>query len=372
MVRKTIARFVDREVRPIAGKLDEKGDFPKDLYKQLAQMGAMGIRYPKKVGGSGGNTTLYCILIEELSRGLVSLAATVAMEGLMATNGLYLYGNEQMHEEFLRPVFRGEKIGAFQLTEPEAGSDLAAVKTSAKKTSDGYVINGMKTWSSNGPYGDFHTVLCQTDPSKKLRGLAFFLVPSDTPGFSRSERFKTLGLRTSGYSEIYFNDCHIPAEYRLGEEGRGLDVLLTILAEIRIMTAALAVGLHRAAMDDSIQYCKERESYGKPIANYPQIQTKITNMAVDLEAGQLMLQNVTHMIDNKISCLNKASMAKYYTVEACCRACDEATRIYAGYGFSMEYPVQRYYRDNRFLLSGGGTHEVLQSTIAREIFKKGY
>lgn len=369
LIRKIMARFVDEEVIPIARELDEKGEFPVDLFKKLADMGVLGIRYPKKVGGSGGNTTLYCIAMEELARGLLSLAAVTAMQCLMATNGLYLYGTKEMHEKYLRPALRGEKIGAFQLTEPEAGSDLGAVRTLATKTSDGYVINGMKTWSTSGPYGDFHTVLCQTDPDKKLRGLMFFFIPSDTPGFSHSKKFETLGTRTSALSEIYFNNCHVPPEYMLGELGRGLDVLLTILAEIRIMTAALALGLHRAAMDDSIRYCKERVQFGKPIGKYQLIQAKIANMAVNLEAGRLMVDKVTHQIDNKISCLNEASMGKYFTVESACSATDEAMRIFGAYGYSMEYNVQRYYRDNRFLLYGGGTHEVLQTTIARQYLR---
>jgi len=370
IIRKTMAKFVDNEVIPIARELDEKGEFPEALFKKLADMGILGIRYPKKVGGSAGNTTLYCIAMQELARGLMSLAATVAMQCLMATNGLYLYGTKAMHEKFLRPALKGEKIGAFQLTEPDAGSDLGAVKTRATRTRDGYVINGMKTWSTSGPKGDFHTVLCQTEPDKGLKGLGFFLIPSDTPGFSHSKKFDTLGTRTSSLSEIYFNNCHIPSEYRLGEEGRGLNVLLTILAEIRVMTASLALGLHRAAMDDSIKYCKERIAFGKPIARYQLIQAKIANMAVNLEAGSLMVDKVTHLIDKKIPCLNEATMAKYFTVESACKTSDEAMRIFGGYGYSMEYPVQRYYRDNRFLLYGGGTHEVLQTTIAREILKK--
>lgn len=364
--RKIMARFVDEEVIPVARELDEKGEFPSALFKKLADMGILGIRYPKKVGGSGGNTTLYCIAMEELARGLMSLGALTAMQCLMATNGLYLYGTKEMHDAYLRPALRGEKIGAFQLTEPEAGSDLGNVRTSATKVDDGWVINGMKTWSTSGPYGDFHTVLCQTDPAKKLRGLMFVFVPADTPGFSHSKKFETLGTRTSALSEIYFNNCHVPSEYMLGEMGRGLDVLLTILAEIRVMTACLALGLHRAAMDDSIRYCKERVQFGRPIGKFQLIQAKIANMAVNLEAGHLMSYKVTHLIDNKVSCLNEASMAKYFATESACKAVDEATRIYGAYGYSMEYAVQRYYRDSRFLLYGGGTHEVLQTTIARQ------
>lgn len=370
MVRSTMKRFVDKEVIPIATEYDNRGEFPDHLWKKLGEMGVFGLRYPRDIGGSGGNTTLYCITMQELARGLMGLAAATAMQGLMATNGLYLYGTKEMHEEFLYPALKGEKKGAFQLTEPNAGGDLGAVTTKAEKTKDGYVINGMKTWSTSGPKADFHTVLCQTDPSKGLRGLGFFLVPAATPGFSFSKPFNLLGTRTSSISEIYFKDCHVPFEYRLGEEGRGLSVLLKVLAEIRIMTASLALGLHRAAMDDAVKYCKERVAFGKPISNYQLIQAKIANMAVNLEAGQLMVDKVTHMIDQGKECLNLASMAKYFTVESACSASDEAMRIFGGYAFSMEYSVQRYYRDNRFLLSGGGTHEVLQTTIAREILSK--
>ena len=370
MTRKTMKAFVDKEVIPIAREYDERAEFPDHLFKKLGDMGLFGIRYPRDVGGSGGNTTLYCIAMQELARGLMSLAATVAMQCLMATNGLYLFGTKELHEKYLYPALRGEKKGAFQLTEPDAGSDLKAVSTRATKTSDGWVINGMKTWSTSGPKADFHTVLCQTDPAKGFKGLGFFLVPKETPGFSFSKPFDLLGTRSSSISEIYFKDCHIPDHHRLGEEGRGLDVLLKILAEIRIMTAALALGLHRAAMDDSIKYCKERTAFGKSIGNYQLIQAKIANMAVNLEAGQLMVDKVTHLIDNGISCLNEASMAKYFTVESACSASDEAMRIFGGYAYSMEYSVQRYYRDNRFLLYGGGTHEVLQTTIGREILSR--
>ena len=369
LLRRVMARFVDEEVIPVAREIDDKGEFPFDLFKRLADMGILGIRYPKKAGGSGGTTTLYCISVEELARGLMSLAAITAMQCLMATNGLYLYGTKQMHEEYLRPALRGEKIGAFQLTEPEAGSDLSNVRTRATKAKDGWVINGMKTWSTSGPYGDFHTVLCQTDPEKGLKGLMFVFIPSATTGFSHSKKFDTLGTRTSSLSEIYFNNCHVPDEYMLGELGRGLDVLLTILAEIRVMTGCLAIGLLRAAMDDSIRYCKERVQFGRPIGTYQLIQAKIANMAVNLEASNLMCYKVTHLIDESIACLNEASMAKYFATEAACSAADEAMRIFGAYAYSMEYNVQRYYRDNRFLLYGGGTHEVLQTTIARQYLR---
>jgi alkylation response protein AidB-like acyl-CoA dehydrogenase len=260
---------------------------------------------------------------------------------------------------------RGEKVACFCLTEPEAGSDLGNVSTMAIKTDEGYVVNGMKTWVTNGPVADFYTVLCQTDPAKKFRGLNFFFFPRGTPGLSASKPFDMLGTRTTQISELAFKDVHIPHHHMLGAEGQGLNNLLSILAEIRTMTAALAIGLQRAALDDSIQYAHERVQFGKPIGNYQLIQAKIANMATDLEASRLLTYRATHMIDNKLECMKEASMAKYFATEAACRGADEATRIFGAYAYSMEYAAQRYYRDNRFLLYGGGTHEILQTNIAR-------
>jgi len=365
LVRKTIARFVDTEIIPRAHEIDEKGEFPRELFQRLAEMGVFRIRYPGKKGGAGGNTTLFCIIHEELARGLMSIAAISAMQCLMGTNFLFHFGTDEMREKYFYPAMRGEKITAFCLTEPESGTDLGAVTTSAKRTTDGYVINGMKSWITNGPVADFFTVLCQTDPAKKLKGLNFFFVPKDTPGFSHSRPFNLLGTRTTQISEIAFNNCHIPLEYRLGEDGRGTSNLMSILSEIRAMTAALGIGLTRAALDDSIRYAKERMAFGRTISKFQLIQAKVANMATDLEAARLLTYNATRMIDQKTPCLREASIAKYFATEAACKAADEATRIFGGYAYSMEYTVQRYYRDNRFLLSGGGTPEILQTNIAR-------
>jgi len=202
LIRSNMARFVDSEVIPRAQEIDEAGEFPIDLFRELAKMGVFGTRYPKNKGGSGGNTTLFCINCEELARGLMSLGAITAMQCLMGTNFLFHYGTEEMHKEFFQPGMRGEKIACFCLTEPEAGSDLGNVSTLAQKTDDGFLINGMKTWVTNGPVADFFTILMQTDPAKKLRGLNFFFVPRGTPGFSQSKAFDLLGTRTT-----HLGDC---------------------------------------------------------------------------------------------------------------------------------------------------------------------
>jgi alkylation response protein AidB-like acyl-CoA dehydrogenase len=360
-----MASFVDSELVPRAQEIDEKGEFPMEVFQEMGRMGVFGIRYPKDKGGSGGNTTLFCIIIEELARGLVSAAATTAMQCLMGTNFLFHFGTPEMHEKYFLPAMRGEKIGCFCLTEPEAGGDLGSVSTLATKTADGYILNGLKTWVTNGPVGSFYTVLTQTDPAKKLRGLNFFFVPRDSPGVSVSRPFNLLGTRTTQICELALTDVKIPLHHRLCPEGQGTDNLLSILAEIRSMTAALGIGLVRAALHDCIQYAHERVAFGKTISNYQLIQAKVAELYVDLEAAKLLTYRATHMIDDKIPCLPQATMAKYFATEAACKAGDYATRIFGAYGYSMEYTAQRHYRDNRFLLYGGGTHEVLLPNIAR-------
>jgi alkylation response protein AidB-like acyl-CoA dehydrogenase len=365
LIRRTMARFVDTEVIPRAKEIDETGVFPMEMFRRIGAMGVYGIRYPRDAGGAGGNCTLFCIICEELARGLMSLGAITAMQCLMGTNFLFRFGTEEMNKTYFLPAMRGEKVASFCLTEPEAGSDLGNVSTLARRTEDGYVVNGMKTWVTNGPVADFYTVLCQTDPAKKLRGVNFFFIPRDSPGVSVSKAFDVLGTRTTQLSELAFSDVRIPPENRLGEEGQGIGNLMSILAEIRTRTAALAIGLQRAALDDSIRYAHERSQFGRTIGEYQLIQAKIANMATTLEASKLLTYRATNMVDRRISCIKEASMAKYFATEGACKAGDEATRILGAYGYSMEYSAQRYYRDNRFLLYGGGTHEILQTNIAR-------
>lgn len=367
LLRKTIAKFVDNEIIPIAREIDEKEGFPWNLFKKIAKLGAYGIRYPKEYGGADGNTTLFCIMCEELARGSMAVAAFTAMQCLMGTDFIFRYGTEEHKKRFLIPAIKGEKVSAFALTEPEAGTDLGGIKTTAKKIGKEYIINGLKTWITNAPYADFFTVLCQTDKSKKLKGLDFFLLERNTPGLSTSLRFHKLGTRGTQISELILDNCHIPLENRLGKEGMGFKNLYGILAEIRIMTAALSLGLARAAFDASLKYAKERVQFDRPIGKFQAIRMKLATMATEIEASKHLIYNITKMMDNGKRCMKEASMAKYFASEVACRCADEATRIFGGYAYSMEYPVQRFYRDTRFLLYGGGTSEILQVIIAREL-----
>ncbi|MBF0526771.1 MAG: acyl-CoA dehydrogenase family protein [Deltaproteobacteria bacterium] len=369
LIRKTFAHFVEKEVKPVAKEVDEAARFPEDLFQKVARTGAFGIRYPQEAGGAGGNTTLFCIMCEELAKGMMGLAAITAMQCLMGTNFLFRYGTEDLREKYWLPAIKGRMVASFALTEPDAATDLGNVSTTAAKMSDGWVLNGMKTWITNGPQAAFFTVLASTDRSKGLKGLNFFFVPRDTPGVSVSKKFDKLGTRCTEISEVAFKDVRIPWEYMLGQEGTGVSNLTSILAEIRTMTAALSLGLARAALEDSIRYAKERVQFGRPIAQFQAIQMKIAQMAVGIEASKLLTYKAAGLVDQGINCTQEASMAKLFASETACTCADEATRIFASYAYSNEYPVQRYYRDTRFLLYGGGTSEILQINIAREMLK---
>ena len=368
ILRETIARFVKEEVLPVARDIDESGEFPRELFKKAAGMGMFRIRYPVKGGGAGGNNTLYCILCEELAKGFMSLAAITAMQCLMGSEFLFRFGTDEMHQKYWEPNMRGEKVSAFCLTEPDAGSDLGNVRTMAMVQPDGsWILNGLKTWVTLGAVADHFTVLCQTRPDRKMRGLNFFLVERDMPGVHLTEKFDVVGTRNTQISELALTDVVLPPGNLIGEKGRGFANLLSILAEIRTMTAALALGLARAAYEASFQYARERVAFGRAINNYQLVQSKIANMATEIWATELMLYKTTAMIDAGTPCLREATMVKYYATEVACKCCDEATRVLGAYAYSMDYPVQRFFRDSRFLLYGGGTHEVLMGVIARQV-----
>ncbi len=370
MFREAVSRFVDKEIKPVAQDYENNKTFPRELFKKIGDLGYFGIRYPESVGGSNGNNIMFNILCEELARGYMSIAAITAMQCLMGTDFIFRYGSKEHHEQFLIPAIKGEKIATFALTEPDAGSDLNNIKTIAEKRGDKYIVNGSKTWITDASVADFFTVLCLTDREKRLKGANFFLIPKDTPGVSVSKKFDKMGTKAAENSELFFTNVEIPVSNMLGNEGDGLKNLLKILSQIRTMTAALGLGLLRACFDESVKYAKERVQFGKPIGKYQLIRAKIANMATDIELSKSYLYKVSTMITEGKECGKEASIAKYFITEAACRAADQATRIFGSYGFSFEYPVARFFADTRFLLFGGGTSEILQNNIAREILDK--
>ncbi|UCF49660.1 MAG: acyl-CoA dehydrogenase family protein [Thermoplasmatales archaeon] len=367
LFRKTIATFVEKEVMPVADELENKGEFPNSLFQRAGNLGYFGLRYPTKYGGTETNTIMFCILCEELARGWLSLAMITAMQSLMGTNFIYRFGTEDQKKDLLVPAIKGEKIAAFALTEPGAGTDLESIQTTAKKENNHYILNGNKTWITNAPVADFFTVLAYTDKSKGLKGVNFFLVEKGTPGFSIGKKIDKISVRGGTIAEISFDECKIPLSNMLGKDGEGYPQLQGILAEIRVMTGALSVGLARRALEECIKYSQERKQFGRPIGKFQAIRMKLGEIATDLEAARLLVYYAAWLIDQKKSCMKEASMAKLFASEMANRVVDEATRIHGAYGIAEEFPIQRLFRDARFLLYGGGTSEILKLIIGREM-----
>ena len=365
--KNNVAKLVDKKIKPRAEEIDVKDEITTDIIREMGRLGYLGIRYPESVGGMGADMMTYTLFIEEIARGSLSVGANIAMQTLMGTDFIYRFGSDAIKERCFFPALKGEKLGTIAFTEPNAGSDLANIHTTARKEGNAYIINGQKTWITNATVADFATVVASTDRSKGLKGLGFFLVERSTPGYNVGKKIHKLGTRGSENTELTFDDCKIPAENLLGEEGKGVIYLGQILAEIRIMTGALALGLAKTAFEDGLQYSKERTAFGRPIAKFQLIAAKLTEMYMTYEAAKLMVYKAAWLKDHDLPHTKEAASAKMFAVEMACKVVDEVTRIYGAYGFAMEYPAQRYFRDARFLLYGGGTHEILKTVIAREL-----
>ena len=369
LFRESVRSFVDKEVLPRAEELDEHGRFPDRLFQRLAQLGYLGLRYPEEVGGQGADFQTACIFYEELAAGSLSLAAIAAMQSLMGTVFVHRYGSPDQHERYLKPALRGEKVATFALTEPEAGSDLGALRTRARRTAAGWHLEGSKTWITNAPVVSFLTVGAKTSDEPGLGNIALFLLDASTAGFSVGKPIDKLGTRSSLTSEVSI-DCDLPADALLGNEGEGVKNVGGVLSEIRVMTAALAVGLGRRALEDSALYANDRQAFGKPIGEFQLIAAKLADMATELHAARLMTYDAAAQLDTGATITTVAAMTKLFATEACAHIVDEATRIYGSYGFAMEYPAQRWFRDARFLLYGGGTSEILKGLIGRAALGK--
>ncbi len=366
LFRQEVARFVESEVVPIAEEVDRKGEFPRTIFRRMAELGYFGLRYPEEFGGAAADMLTYCLFCEEVARGSLAIAAVAAMQSLMGTHFVYKYGTEAQHQAYLVPAIRGEKVGSFALTEPNAGSDLSGVTTLARRVDGGYRLTGTKTWVTSAPVLDFLTVAAKTEKGRGLEHIALFLVDRDSPGVSLSRKIDKLGVRAAETGEISLEDVFVPVENLLGAEGRGVEQLGGILSEIRVMTGALSLGLSRAAFEAADRYARERVAFGKPIREFQAIHFKLADMRTLIQASRLMVQEAAWRIDRGLPVMREAAMAKLFASEAANRIADEATRIFASYGFAMEFPVQRYFRDARFLLLGGGTSEILHLIIGKD------
>jgi butyryl-CoA dehydrogenase len=364
-IQETFARFVDREVAPQATALDEAHAYPRALMGRLAELGFFGMRYPESAGGLGMDLSAFCLALEEIARGSLSLAGAAAMQALMGTNFLNMLGSEDIKKRLFKPALAGEKIGAICMTEPNAGSDLSGISTYAEGVEGGYHLKGQKTWVTAAPVADFFTVFAKAGPERKL---TIFLVERDFPGLIVGRSIEKMGVWALPTSEVAFNDVFVPVSHRLSrEEGDGEQHLRKLLAEIRIITGAMALGVARAALAEAVRYAGERAQFGKPINRYQAIQLKLAEMATELEAAIHLVRYVARRKDGGEPVHQHAAMAKLFATETAAKVTDQAARVLASYGFAMEYPVQRYLRDIRFTLIGGGTSEILKLIIAKEL-----
>jgi butyryl-CoA dehydrogenase len=364
-VRDAFARFADERIAPQAAALDAAHAFPRELFGELAEMGLFGMRYPENVGGSGMQLTEFCLALEEIARGSMSLAGCAAMQSLMGTKFLQMLGSAEIVERLFKPALRGEQIGALCMTEPNAGSDLDGIATRATKVDGGYLLNGQKTWVTSATVADFFTVFARAGAEAKL---TIFLVERGFKGVKLGREIEKMGVWALPTAELTFDDCFVPDGHRLSkEEGDGEAHLRKTLAEIRIITGAMAIGLARAALDAAVRYSGERKQFGKPINRYQAIQMKLADMATELEAAHHLVYYAASLRDADKPHHQQAAMAKLFASETAARIADQAARVFASYGYAMEYPVQRYLRDVRFTLIGGGTSEILRLIIAKEV-----
>lgn len=368
MFRHAAADFVDKEIIPIAEELDEREEFPWEVFRKIARLGWLGVRYPEKYGGAEADNMVFNLMCEELARGSLAVAATVAMQALMGTDFIYRFGTEEQKQKWLVPALRGEKIGSIAMTEPEAGSDLGGIRTTAVHDRGGYLLNGAKMWITSATVADFFTVAAKTNPDAGFRGVDLFLVEKERAGVSAGRKIRKLGTRASETSELILENVWIPAENLLSErEGQGVKLLSGILDQIRVMTGALSVGLAQAALDAALRYAQEREAFGRSINQFQAIQHKLADMATRLEAARTLVYRATWLIDQGMPDTKISAMAKLFASEMANYVVDETTRIYGAYGYAMEFDAQRYFRDARFLLYGGGTSEIVKNMIAREL-----
>jgi alkylation response protein AidB-like acyl-CoA dehydrogenase len=370
-LRKSIREFAEGEIAPHVMEWDEASHFPLEIMPKLAEMGLLGIIFPEQYGGAGLGYVEYVIAIEELSRVDGSVGIIVAAHNSLCSNHIYKFGTEAQKQKYLVPLAQGKKIGAWSLTEPEAGSDAGGTRTTARRDGDHYILNGSKTFTTNGHYADTCVAMAVTDKSKASHGISAFILEKGTPGFRPGKKENKLGLRASDTSEIIFTDCKVPAANLLGPEGEGFTGSLAILDGGRISIAALGLGMAQGALDAATKYAKQRKQFGKTISEFQAIQFKLADMATEVEAARLLVyQAAWHADRNNARFTRESSMAKLFASEVAVRVANECVQIHGGYGFIKDYPAEKFYRDVKLCTIGEGTSEIQKLVIARQLLGK--
>ena len=368
MVRDAIRRFVEREVAPLVEEAEAEGKFPIQLFRKMGALGYLCIRYPLEMGGGGADKVTECILSEELNRICAGIAAALMVQGGLATGPIYEFGSQELKERFLLPAIRGEKIGAFALTEPDVGSDAASLKTRAVPEGDDYVLRGAKTFITNGPICDYAVVAATVDPSKKAQGISLFVVEKGTSGFSVTRKLDKVGNRSAETGELLFEECRIPKRNLIGEkEGKGFEQIRDTLMSGRITYGGRSTGVAQAAYEASLKYARDRVQFGRPIIEFQVTRFKLAQMAMKIDIMRSYTYRVARLYDaGHRNLMKEASMVKLFCAETLQEILSQAMQIHGGYGYTMEYPVQRFWRDGRLFTVTEGTSEIHHLVIARE------
>ncbi len=370
MLQSEVRKFAENELAPLAPEIDVSGEFPKESIKKLAELGLLGIFIPEKYGGSEFDFVSLAIAIEEISRACASTGVIVAVNNSLTAYPILQFGTEEQKQKYLPLLCSGKKIGAMGITEPNAGSDVAAMETTAKLEGDHYILNGTKRFITNGTEAGIFIVFAYTDKELKHKGMSAFIVDRDTPGFSLGNHENLMGIRATGNCELIFEDCKVPKENLLGEEGQGFYICMNTLDVSRIDIGAQAVGVSQAALDEAVKYSKERVAFGKPICKFEMIQNMLAEMATQIHAARLLVYNAAWCKDAGIKRFSKeAAMAKYYAANIAVDVTRKAVQIFGGYGYSKDYTVERLYRDAKILELYEGTSEIQKVVIASELLR---
>ncbi len=367
LFRRAIRAFAEKEVAPIARECDEHEEYPLHVLKKLGQLGYLGMRFPSEYGGSDGDTVSAAIMAEELGYASAGIFLGIYVHVFLALAAIHRFGNDEQKERYLAPGIRGDKVGAWGFAEPDAGSDPGNMKTRALRDGDTYILNGTKMFITNGNIADFVVVTAVTDPAQGMRGLSLLIIDKGTPGFTAGGALRKLGVRASDTAELVFQDCRLPASQLLGRENSGFYDAMRTLTEGRVISAAFALGLGRAAFDQTLAYAKQRVTFGQPIGSFQGIQWMFADMALGLEAAKLLTYQAAWRADQDLPYITEASMAKLHATELATRIANDAVQIHGGTGFMMESDVQRFYRDCKLMEIGEGTSQIQRNTIARQL-----
>jgi alkylation response protein AidB-like acyl-CoA dehydrogenase len=369
MIQKAARDFAENEIKPIAAEFDERGDFPLETIKKMGEMGFMGIEVPEEYGGAGMDTLAYVLALEEICKADASHGTIMSVNNSLFNYGILSFGTEEQKQIFLIPVASGEKIGAYSLTEPMSGSDAGTMRSKAELDGEDYILNGRKSWVSGGPVADYVVVFMMTEPEKKHRGVTAFLIDAHQPGFIRDKKEPKMGIRASATSELVFEDYRCPAKHRLGEEGKGFKIAMTVLDAGRIGIASQALGIAEAAYEASVSYAKEREAFNKKIGQFQGIAFKLADMKTRLEASRLLIYQAAFAKQRSKETGDRytleASMAKLFASETATFCANAAVQIHGGMGYSKELPIERYYRDAKITEIYEGTSEIQRLVISR-------